>query len=927
MVHPNLLRAWPLGEKDGRLLVTVDRRSHPSLTDLLGTEPVDPHVCARVLGGAAAGADALAGRGLLARDLTPDAVMVHPEHGGVLADLGIPPELLLHAPLEQDPGPPFRSPEELRDRPPDARSTVYQLGVLLFTALVRAHPYQGPWSDVHGALRAGEAPRASDAWSDLPPGIDRVIARAIAPDPDQRYDDAGGFARAAAETLGGDVEPTGPQGARSSDVAQRRRSENRSAASAKRRARAPTVSSRKMRSRQVQVPKGETSPSTPAAAPKGAPDDRVANRPADVSPAPPTAPGTEASRASRSDGTLAENGRRAAKRRSVEAGQPRPAPNPASTTARRAPWRPRESPRPQPVGEHPKSSPKDGRSRRPLDGLRTGSSAAARRGAALLGTLLAVAGGAAVQVLTLLRRIAAAVVPAARTAARCARRAGSASAALFVRACRLLVTAGRRAGGRVGGQLLRANGVARQRAARLRHSAGAAAPATGSVVRTTAGTARRGGSSSVALLARAWRRVATTARSAAGLLAGLLPLVAGIGRRCGARLRRFAAAIAAPAKTAPRAASRAVGRGTRVIVDLLRRGSRAVAAAAHGAAGTAGGMAVAAGAITHRVLVKLLHARRSASMRAQTRRERCRALRTSMAQARFARRRLVLSAACAVVAGALAGIALGRAVQVDGAPSSLTRPGLTIQLPPGWEESEIDLGEPAWSPDIAIGSREERGLGLVAGHVGSEGVAERMLEGARARDGRRTPVRLGGLDAWRYAGLQPRPALVGTGYLVPTSGGGVVLICHAPRTSRAHLAECERAATTLVVRGERPLGLPSVDESRERLTEVIARLRASRAEGRRRLAAAELAPGQARAAASLERSHRRAARSLDRISPLADGRSLEALSAALRAAADAYGRLAAAATATSRSSYQGAAHAVIREEEALDRELARAIAA
>jgi hypothetical protein len=162
--------------------------------------------------------------------------------------------------------------------------------------------------------------------------------------------------------------------------------------------------------------------------------------------------------------------------------------------------------------------------------------------------------------------------------------------------------------------------------------------------------------------------------------------------------------------------------------------------------------------------------------------------------------------------------------------------------------------------------------------------------------------------------------------MVPTARGAVVVICHAPEDSAAGLAECDVAASTLVVPGERPSRPPAIDRSGQRLARTMAALRSSRSEGRRRLAAADLAPAQARAATSLQRSHERAARSVDRISSLENGYSIAELSAALHATAAAYGRLAAAATTNSRSTYREASHAVTHQEEALRRELEQASA-
>jgi hypothetical protein len=291
--------------------------------------------------------------------------------------------------------------------------------------------------------------------------------------------------------------------------------------------------------------------------------------------------------------------------------------------------------------------------------------------------------------------------------------------------------------------------------------------------------------------------------------------------------------------------------------------------------------------------------------------------------ARLRRNRLVLPAAVAIAASALSGIALGRAVEPDKrGPSSITRSGLTVQLPPGWEPARVDPARRAFSPAIAAAASDGPTGGLVVGKLSSQTAAEQMLE--RNQDGAQQPtqVRLGRAYAWRYAGLRPRPRLVGVGYVVPIPSGAVVMLCHASQPAAAvRLAECGRAATTLTIPGAPTHRLPFVDRFAERLSRVVAALRVSRSHGLRRLAAAKLPFGQARAATSLERSHERAAESLDRLD---DGRSLGSLIAALRAAADAYGGLGHAAETQSRAAYRAASHAVAREEKAVRREPTRA---
>jgi hypothetical protein len=585
--HPNLIRSWRVGEGDGRVFVAFERCPHPSLTELLAAGPLGPTECARIVRGAAAGVDALSRRGLLARDLAPDRVLVDAEHGGALMVLGIPRELLRRVPLGQDPDLAFRSPEELERKPVDLRSSVYSLGAVLFTALTGLPPADS-W-----ALIGEPSPRPTDRRPELPPDIDVVVARAMARDPADRYSNPEALARAAAAALGADLAPSPPGSGLKPSERQRR---------------------------------------------------RVARR------------------------SSGRNGNGSGPNPTTDERLKRPAPLVAQDPGR------------------------------PIE---------------------------------------------------------------------------RFAGSGLGGS-------------------------------TTAATTR---------------------------------------------------AVATPP---------------------LERGRRPTAPG-------------------------------TAATRAST------------------YRRILLLAVGALVASALSGIALGLAFEPEGErPASVSGSGLTLQLPRGWEPADRDLSMPGLPAGIAAAPAGTGGAGFIAGKVSSLTAAEQILERLQRDGDGRTQVRLGALSAWQYAGLRPRPKVVGTGYLVPTAGGAVVGICHAARDEApVRLSECRRAATTLAIRGERPLPLSSADRSNERMLRTIGALRASRAAGRRRLEGAELARGQIRAAKSLRQSHERAARSLDRISALENGYSLGDLSATVRQLAVAYGGLADAARTTSRSEYREARAAVARGEAALRRELER----
>jgi Protein kinase domain len=686
--HPNLVRVWAVGEGDGRLFVAFERCPHPGLSELLAAAPLEPTACARVLDGAAAGVGVLSERALVARNLMPERVLVDPEHGGVLMDLGIPRELLRTVPLEQDPDLAFRSPEELERKPVDGRSSVYSLGALLFTTLTGRPP--ADYSSRMGNAR----PRPSDQRAEVASDVDAVIARAMARDPAERYANPEALARAAAVAVGLELAPRISPG----DVEATQRGQQ---PPEKRALLAPRLNGL--------IPRANGCSSATA-------------HPTRVRRVPP---------------------------QGKTPTQPAPGVNAASP--RHADRRP---------------------ALRRMHGVTAHLRSAARRCVAVMAAVVALAGTTSRRGRAGLRRFAAAVAPVARSAASVAvaafRRAAHAVWALFLGACHLVVRAVRRTAGLVSGLVLLVAGAWRRDGAGFRRCAASVGRAASGAARA----ARCGLNAGRTLFLRAYRLIVFAPR-----LVGVSAVVAGVARR------RAVAALLRLRRSASSLVRGGGGRTDQASDDDLPPVPELIQPAA---AGRARSTFVGA-----------------APMQVKSRRSTVRIA----AVGPPSHRKLLLIAVGAIVASVLSGIMLKRALEPEVGPSSITRSGLTVRLPPGWKEVSFDAGRPAVSSAIAAAPPEDTKAGFVVGKLRSEAAAERMLEGAQRGDSGPTEVRLGKLDAWRYAGLRPRPQLAGTGYLLPTTGGAVVMVCHASReAARIRLAECDRAATTLVVRGE---GRPS----------------------------------------------------------------------------------------------------------------------
>jgi hypothetical protein len=273
----------------------------------------------------------------------------------------------------------------------------------------------------------------------------------------------------------------------------------------------------------------------------------------------------------------------------------------------------------------------------------------------------------------------------------------------------------------------------------------------------------------------------------------------------------------------------------------------------------------------------------------------------------------------AVVGVFLAGALLGRTASNAPRPALIERSSFAVKLPAQWGETKMaSAGGIRLSAPVAAAPRGEGGAGLVVAQVPDMVKLDRRFRAELRAPDRRTEVRLGRLQAWRYPGLRTERGLVATAYLAPTTGDPLLFICHAPVSEAGtKLAECEDIASTVALKGERPASLAAVIRHKEQFVSVMVSLRRERLRGRQQLAGAKLASDQAAAARDLERTYKEAAVRLARGEPPAGATDLDDLVGSLRLTASAYGQLADAAADTDKADFRAASEAVLEGEEAI----------
>jgi Protein kinase domain len=200
--HPNVIPVYGAGEEEGVLYLVMRYVAGTDLRALLTREArLEPVRAAEIVAQVAAGLDAAHAAGLVHRDVKPANVLLAEGDHVYLSDFGIVRLVEAEAPLtssgEWVGTVDFMSPEHIEGRETDARTDVYALGCVLHTALTGRPPFRR--DSVAGTVSAhlrDTPPRPSDTPG-VPVEFDRVIARALAKDPADRYPSAGDLGRAA----------------------------------------------------------------------------------------------------------------------------------------------------------------------------------------------------------------------------------------------------------------------------------------------------------------------------------------------------------------------------------------------------------------------------------------------------------------------------------------------------------------------------------------------------------------------------------------------------------------------------------------------------------------------------------------------------------------------------------------------------------
>src|SRR4051794_21417503 len=211
--HPNVIPIYYTGEYEGALYIAMRYVEGSDLRTLVrAAGRLDPERAAHIVAQVASALDAAHERGIVHRDVKPANVLLGASEHAYLTDFGLTKRISSHSEQTHAGGwvgtLGFVAPEQIRGERVDARSDVYALGCVLFHTLAGGPPYQRDtdeatlWAHLHE-----DPPSLRASVPDAPPELQAVIDRALAKEPEDRFQSAGDLGRAALAAVGREPPP------------------------------------------------------------------------------------------------------------------------------------------------------------------------------------------------------------------------------------------------------------------------------------------------------------------------------------------------------------------------------------------------------------------------------------------------------------------------------------------------------------------------------------------------------------------------------------------------------------------------------------------------------------------------------------------------------------------------------------------------
>jgi len=189
--HPHVVTVYEVGEHDNRAFIAMEYVPGESLRSVVSKGHLPSAQIIRLFTQLCQALGAAHRAGIVHRDIKPRNILIDGNGDAKLLDFG----LAVSAPAAiRDSGNmvagtvAYMSPEQARGESVDSRSDIFSLGVLLYELVSGLLPFRGDYEAAVQYSLLNRDPEPIRDWpNDLPRAIERVILKALAKQPNDRY--------------------------------------------------------------------------------------------------------------------------------------------------------------------------------------------------------------------------------------------------------------------------------------------------------------------------------------------------------------------------------------------------------------------------------------------------------------------------------------------------------------------------------------------------------------------------------------------------------------------------------------------------------------------------------------------------------------------------------------------------------------------
>ena len=212
--HPNIVQLYDFADTDGVMFYTMELLEGRSFQDVIQTDDLTIVEAVEMVRQVAKGVAAIHQTGVFHRDLKPGNIVITDDGGIKVIDFGAVKDAVdgnmtaitmrghvVGTVL-------YQPPEAFSASDYDARSDVYQLGLILYEALTGCHPLENYLiSDIIGGQAHNTLSPPSSVCAGLSPVLDQLVMCCLSADKEQRPKDAQAFANELQNWLGSASQP------------------------------------------------------------------------------------------------------------------------------------------------------------------------------------------------------------------------------------------------------------------------------------------------------------------------------------------------------------------------------------------------------------------------------------------------------------------------------------------------------------------------------------------------------------------------------------------------------------------------------------------------------------------------------------------------------------------------------------------------